>query len=48
MKRIKKGWDKIKSLGKSIDSAITEEYTLLLIYLLTIGLSLAWSIFVSP
>ena len=43
-----KGWDKLKSLGKYIDSAITEEHTLIIIYLLTIGLSIAWSIFVSP
>jgi uncharacterized membrane protein len=39
--------DKIKSLGKSIDS-IDETIVLILAYILTIGLSLCWSIFVSP
>ena len=45
MKKIKKGWDKLKSLGKYIDSAITEEHTLIIIYLLTIGLTIAWCVF---
>jgi hypothetical protein len=47
MNKIKKGWDKIKSLGKSIDSAIPPEYTLIIIYLLSIGLLLWWSMNVS-
>ena len=43
---MKKGWDKIKSLGKLIDSA-DPIYPLIVAYLLTIGLTIAWSIFVS-
>jgi hypothetical protein len=36
--------DKIKSLGKSIDS-IDETIVLILAYLLTIGLSIAWEVY---
>jgi hypothetical protein len=35
---MKRGWGKIKSLGKSIDSAIPTIYLLILAYILIIGL----------
>ena len=37
---MKRGWGKIKSLGKKIDSNIGEEYILILAYLTTITISL--------
>jgi hypothetical protein len=40
----KRGWGKIKSLGKSIDS-IDETIVLILAYILTIGLSIAWEVY---
>ena len=40
---MKKGWDKIKSLGKLIDSA-DPIYPLIVAYLLTIGLCIAFEV----
>jgi hypothetical protein len=37
---MRKGWDKIKSLGKFIDSHIAPEYIIIVAYLLTITISL--------
>ena len=37
---MKKGWDKIKSLGKNIDSACDPIYILIVAYLTTITISL--------
>jgi hypothetical protein len=42
---MRKGWDRIKSLGNWIDSNIAEEYILILAYLLTIGISLVIEVF---
>jgi hypothetical protein len=41
---MKKGWDKIKSLGKFIDSHIAEEYILILAYLTTLTLFIAFEV----
>jgi hypothetical protein len=45
MNKIKMGLGKIKSLGKYIDSANDPIYPLIIAYLLTIGLSIAWSVY---
>ena len=37
---MRKGWDRIKSLGKFIDSAIPTEYILIVAYLTIITISL--------
>jgi hypothetical protein len=37
--------DKIKSLGNWIDSNIAEEYILILAYLTTFTLSIAWEVY---
>jgi hypothetical protein len=42
---MRKGWDRIKSLGNWIDSNIAEEYILILAYLTTIGISLVIEVF---
>jgi hypothetical protein len=42
---MRKGWDRIKSLVKNIDSAIDPIYVIIIAYLLTIGLSIAWSVY---
>ena len=37
---MRKGWDRIKSLGKKIDSACDPIYVIIIAYLLTITISL--------
>lgn len=42
---MRKGWDRIKSLGNWIDSHIAAEYILILAYLTTLTLSIAWEVY---
>ena len=41
---MKKGWDKIKSLGKLIDSAIDPIYIIIVAYMTIIGLFIAFEV----
>jgi hypothetical protein len=42
LNKIKRGWGKIKSIGKIIDSAIPPLYLLILAYLLILTTLIAW------